>query len=122
MTRNDWKTLWRYMRSNRRAGKIAQSEMVRHGGTYWTIKLISDGSGRGLELCPSAIKDRTISARIADCLKWARFYRVDAASFKRRGDWYVRHAAHAVRGSTECIFESRMIRLNASAFQGVRHV
>lgn len=119
MNRNDWKTLWRYMRSNRRAGKIAQSEMVHHGGTYWTVHLFADGSDKGLHLRPSIIRDRAPVARIADSLEWSRRYRLEARTHKRNGSYYVRHAALAVGGATQCLFESRMIRLNASVFHTV---
>ena len=120
MNRHDWKTLFRYMRSNRRAGKYAQSEMVHHGGTYWTVHLFANGSDKGLHVAPSIIRDRSTLSRVVDELAWSRRFRLEAATHKRNGSYYAGHAANSIRGAKECLNDCRRTRLDGSLFHALR--
>jgi hypothetical protein len=116
MNRHNWKTLYRRMRKGRNANDnrgYAQSAMVDHGGTYWTISLYED---KGLHLVPSIIRDRAPSARIADTLKWVRRYRLEARTHKRNGSYYEPHARTSIAAALGCLNDCRDIRLYGSAF------
>lgn len=119
MNRHEWKTLWRYMRSERRAGKIAQTEMVKHGCTYWTVRLFNYRDDKGLHVEPAIIRDRSPMSRITSELYWAKCFRIEARAHKRNGSYWAAHAANSVVGAKACIADSRAIRLNASVFHTV---
>lgn len=116
MNRNEWKTLYRRMRSNRRAGKYSQSEMLDHGRTYWTAHLFANGSDKGLHLAPSIIRDRSITSRVASELAWARRFRLEARNHRRNGTYYAPHAYNSIKGAKACLFDGRTIRLDGSIF------
>jgi len=114
MTRNEWKALFRRMRSNR--GAAVRSEMVEHGGTYWTVHYMARGSDKGLHLVPSIIRDRATCGRVADELSWIRRYRLEAKTHKRNGSYYAPHARNSVIAALACLADCRMIRLSGSRF------
>lgn len=105
MNRIEWK---RAYGAARRASK-GKDCILAIGLDYWTM--LQDQRGRSLY--PSIIRDRSLSSRLAEELRWAAEYR--RAAVKTRG-W--REMSNVQRfGAMACIEACRKIRERASRFQ-----
>ncbi len=115
MNRAEWKELSRRLRGKR--GDAVRSELVMHGGTYFTVSFVPRGTDKGMHCNPSIIRDRSTESRLADSLDWTRCYRADMVRHRRNGSYFATHARNAFLAAVACIGDCRAIRTAASVFR-----
>ncbi len=120
MTRPEWKALYRAARADtqspalswRNSRNVARVR-IDHGFTWFNLSVVREhGKPVSVTVQPAIIRDRSIQARIAAELEWARYFRT------RRGPGFVGNPRD-IDAARACVADARAIRLSASCFQKV---
>lgn len=117
MNRNEWQAFSRNLRKAAH-GRESHSKMIRHGGTYWTIRFSPRGQiDHGLTCKPAAIRDRSAASLAAVELDWTRAYRREMTRHKAQGAYFANAARLSFKAAKSCIADCRAWLASRSVFR-----
>ena len=109
--RKAWKAAYGEARKN---AKGQEARLRMHRGPFTlTVRAM-----HGRVIHPAIIRDRSLTARIADALAWAAYYRRVACQ-RLANSFYAAQGRIDIRGALACVKDCRDIRANASAFHAI---